>query len=1137
MRNVARDLPPEELWGGSTPPPQTWSITPFFPSPSPSLPVVGSGPATPPTTFPRTSPSGNNPPTPRTRTTPYRAAHQRGTSPLRTTLALQWNLNRFFNNICDLELLVANSEPLAIALQEIHRTTPTGMDRALGGRYKWFADVNQNAYQSAAVGVLKDIPTTEILVDAGIPMVAVRVEWPFPLTIASLYIPNGKHKDLRNKLVGTFESLPAPVLILGDVNGYHHSWGSRSDNTRGKLVFSAASDTGLTVLNDGSPTFRRGTTESAIDVSLASSVIVGKLLWSSDDDSRGSDHMPIMLALNGKPEEISRRPRRKALRALKRGKDQLQVGHPDLEELRTDYQAARNECRQTIREEKEKSWTNFLDGINSNQPSAELWRRVNCFQGKRKAKGISLKINGTVQRDPSAVADALADEFGRHASYLEYPDHFRKTHRDPSSEISAIQIPPDSGEEFNRPFTFAELEYALQKGKGKSAGPDDLGYPMLNHLPVGGKTILLISINKEWQEGTLPTQWKSSFVMPISEGRGSPNDVDNYRPIALTSVVSKIMESMANRRIIELLEKGGHLDNRQHAFRPGKGTNTYFAALGQILDDARRKGHHVEMASLDLSKAYNRTWTPGVLKKLKSWGITGNMKPNIKSNQGRNRGPPGLSNCLFLIAMEGVFDRLPKGIYILVYADDVLLVVTGKHPKATRRKLQAAVNDVAKWAKSAGYVMSAGKCSRAHICSINHRPPTQPIAIDKFPISSKKTCKILGVTVDRKLNFSDHCNRVRGECASRINIVKSISKRRSRSDRPTRLRVANAIICSRLLYGIELSSLNLDNLIALLGPTYNRIVSGLLPSTLADVACAEAGVLPFRFQATAALCSRAIGHSERTKASQNHDHLNDNANTALHNLCGKNIPKIAGLRRLGPRHWQTPPPKVDLKLKERLSRNSNPAVAQETFKNRIRERYQKHDIRFTDGSKAAGRVGIGIYSSTLDESYRLSDRCTVYSAEAAAIFRAMAIPSTLPILIVSDSASVLTALASSASKHPWIQAIESVANRNTTLLWVSGHAGIPGNEYADALANLGRSDGFMSREVPAPDAKLWVKTEIATAWAKDWRRQRNFCRMLKNASALTNNNISKAYSALQNNPLDERNTINFLKDAYLYTRI
>ncbi|XP_062537936.1 uncharacterized protein LOC134206258 [Armigeres subalbatus] len=485
-------------------------------------------------------------------TTPYRAAHQRGTSPPRTTLALQWNLNGFFNNICDLELLVANSEPLAIALQEIHRTTPTAMDRALGGRYKWFADTSPPQKYSS---------TLEI------PMVAVRVEWSFPLTIASLYIPNGKHNDLRNKLVGTFESLPAPVLILRDVNGYYHSWGSRSDNTRGKLVFSAASDTGLTVLNDGSPTFRRGTTESAIDVSLASSAIVGKLLWSSDDDPRGSDHMPIMLALNGKPEEIYRRPRwlydradwdgyqrvveaeleanpptsatelsevilraaescipksspnpgrkavhwwndtakkavkrrRKALRALKRGKDRLQAGHPDLEELRTDYQAARNECRQTIREEKEKSWTNFLDGINSNQPSAELWRRVNCFQGKRKCK-------------------------------------------------SAIQIPPDSGEEFNRPFTFAELEYALQKGKGKSAGPDDLGYPMLKHLPVGGKTTVLSSINKEWQEGTLPTQWKSSFVVPIPKGRGSPNDVPNYRPIALTSVVSKIMERMANQQ-------------------------------------------------------------------------------------------------------------------------------------------------------------------------------------------------------------------------------------------------------------------------------------------------------------------------------------------------------------------------------------------------------------------------------------------------------------------------------------------------------------------------------------------------------------------------------------------------------------
>lgn len=48
--------------------------------------------------------------------------------------------------------------------------------------------------------------------------------------------------------------------------------------------------------------------------------------------------------------------------------------------------------------------------------------------------------------------------------------------------------------------------------------------------------------------------------------------------------------------------------------------------------------------------------------------------------------------------MNGVFRNLPKGVYTLIYADDILLIGTGKHPKTVRRKLQAAFNDIAKLA-------------------------------------------------------------------------------------------------------------------------------------------------------------------------------------------------------------------------------------------------------------------------------------------------------------------------------------------------------------------------------------------------------------------------------------------------------
>lgn len=68
------------------------------------------------------------------------------------------------------------------------------------------------------------------------------------------------------RLKSAFDQIPKPKMILGDMNGYHRVWGSRSYNTRGFIIVSIANQCDLTILNDGSITFSRGQVESAIDV-------------------------------------------------------------------------------------------------------------------------------------------------------------------------------------------------------------------------------------------------------------------------------------------------------------------------------------------------------------------------------------------------------------------------------------------------------------------------------------------------------------------------------------------------------------------------------------------------------------------------------------------------------------------------------------------------------------------------------------------------------------------------------------------------------------------------------------------------------------------------------------------------------
>ena len=149
-------------------------------------------------------------------------------------------------------------------------------------------------------------------------------------------------------------------------------------------------------------------------------------------------------------------------------------------------------------------------------------------------------------------------------------------------------------------------------------------------------------------------------------------------------------------------------------------------------------------------------------------------------------------------------------------------------------------------------------------------------------------------------------------------MIKSISGKRTRSERATCKRVADAVVNSRLLYGIEISGRSFDDLIKILSPTYNncvRILSGLLPSTPATSACVEAGIHPFRHKATMTLCCREIGYLERTRGRGQDCFLSKQANRALREAVNTTLPPVAEVHRVGPRSWSAKAPNIDKTIK------------------------------------------------------------------------------------------------------------------------------------------------------------------------------------------------------------------------------
>src|SRR5678815_2478653 len=70
---------------------------------------------------------------------------------------------------------------------------------------------------------------------------------------------------------------------------------------------------------------------------------------------------------------------------------------------------------------------------------------------------------------------------------------------------------------------------------------------------------------------TFPQCWKHAHVQPIPK-KGSRSDPSNYRPIALTCILSKIFETLLNSHFLDHLESHSLLSDRQYGFQRSRST-------------------------------------------------------------------------------------------------------------------------------------------------------------------------------------------------------------------------------------------------------------------------------------------------------------------------------------------------------------------------------------------------------------------------------------------------------------------------------------------------------------------------------------------------------------------------------------
>ena len=189
------------------------------------------------------------------------------------------------------------------------------------------------------------------------------------------------------------------------------------------------------------------------------------------------------------------------------------------------------------------------------------------------------------------------------------PNTLRSRARGYLSELRRAMCPVESPSSFFSPFTLAEfLAAASNLSSSTAIGPDKVVYPTLKHLPRSGMDCLLHIFNLSWSSHSFPSIWKTSSIIPIHK-IGKPLDSSaSFRPISLTSCVSKFFERIILSRLLFVLESNSIFSPRQAGFRLGQSTLDQILYLSQSISDGFNKprpGSRTILSTIDFSKAFD----------------------------------------------------------------------------------------------------------------------------------------------------------------------------------------------------------------------------------------------------------------------------------------------------------------------------------------------------------------------------------------------------------------------------------------------------------------------------------------------------------------------------------------------------
>lgn len=330
----------------------------------------------------------------------------------------------------------------------------------------------------------------------------------------------------------------------------------------------------------------------------------------------------------------------------------------------------------------------------------------------------------------------------------------------------------------------------------KAVGPDGVHNKILKAAANKISEPLCTLFNRSLDENIFPETWKIANVTPIYK-KGDKYVCKNYRPISLLSCIGKLLERCVHGHVYNHLKENNLLTVSQSGFI--KKDSTSYQLLAMYTDFCQAIDNRITTQSVffDISKAFDRVWHAGLLRKLYAIGIRGTLHEWFRSylsnrfqavvikgeRSSYKKIPAGvpqgsvLGPLLFLIYINDIVNGIQSSIKL--FADDTSIYLSIDDVERRTHILNSDMLRINEWAKSWKVDFNPGKTELMTITT-KRQPETLPLSFGNVALVEKPEHKHLGVIIQNNCKWDSHINFIISKAKLQVACLRSYKYKLSR---------------------------------------------------------------------------------------------------------------------------------------------------------------------------------------------------------------------------------------------------------------------------------------------------------------------------------------------------------------------